>query len=130
MHAFWSLSYLRRVMIVLAAATVLWSAISHPWAWAFGFGVHPYPGPQTPWTYQLYSGFLPALTVLSLVTLVAGAWHHINCHVSRCLRVGRHRIGGTPYCNRHQEQARITEHVTLEAIAGRLDRIIMLLERP
>lgn len=50
----------------------------------------------TPWTYQFLSGFLPALTVLSLLTLLTGAYHVHNCHSARCKRLGKHKIGGTP----------------------------------
>jgi hypothetical protein len=32
-------------------------------------------------------------------------WHH-SCHVSRCLRPGRHRVDGSPWCNKHHIGAR------------------------
>ena len=32
-------------------------------------------------------------------------WHH-SCHVSHCLRPGRHRVDGSPWCNRHHIGAR------------------------
>lgn len=91
------------VALVAAAA---WSIGMHPWGWAFAIGVHPYPGPQTPWTYQLLSGFVPALTVLTLLSLVSGAWQHVNCHHHWCLRPGKHRVNGTPWCDKHQHEAR------------------------
>jgi hypothetical protein len=117
----------RRFWWVLPSAVAvlgIWSLIAYPWAWAFGIGVHPYPA-GTPWTYQLLSGFVPSLTVLSLVTLVAGAWHHVNCHEPGCLRIGKHKVEGTPWCSHHHEAARATtkQQVTLDAIAFRLDRI-------
>jgi hypothetical protein len=104
----------------------IWSLEAHPWGWAYGIGVHPYPeGSSTPWTYQLLSGFVPALTVVSLLSLLAGAWHHVNCHEAGCLRIGKHKVEGTPWCSRHHEAARETtkQQVTLDAIALRLDRI-------
>lgn len=115
--------WLWAVVAVLAAA--VWSVVAHPWGWAFGIGVHPYPGPQTPWTYQLFSGFLPALTVITLLSLVTGAWRHVNCHHSPCPRFGRHKINGTPWCDVHQHEARPerSEHEILLAIEVLLTEI-------
>jgi len=109
------------VLAVLCAAA--WSMCAHPWGWLYGIGVHPYPGPQTPWTYQLLSGFLPALTVLSVVTLLVGGWHHVNCHQDGCYRIGKHKIDGTPWCNAHHEQARpqLSDHHLLEQILDALN---------
>jgi hypothetical protein len=123
-----------RWLLLPAAGLVIWSAAAHPWGWLYGFGVHPYPASSsTPWTYQLLSGFVPALTVLGLVTLIAGAWHHVNCHEDRCWRIGKHKVDGTPWCSRHHEQARTRRQQTdsdllrdmcekLDAIAGELRR--------
>lgn len=105
-----------------------WSAAFHPLGWRFAFGDYPVPS-GTPWTYQLESGFIPALTVLSLASLLAGAWHHVNCHETRCWRIGRHKVDGTPWCNRHQDKGRLTQGTDMAALAGRLDRIISLLEQ-
>lgn len=117
-------------LLGLGAATGLWIA-GHYLGFRFAMGIWPVPA-GTPWTYQFESGFLPALTVMSLVTLVAGAWHHVNCHESRCWRVGRHKIDGTPWCNRHHEQARQLRHdrsASLDDLMIRLDKLIELLER-
>lgn len=32
-------------------------------------------------------------------------WHH-TCHITLCLRPGRHRVDGSPWCNRHHIAAR------------------------
>jgi hypothetical protein len=92
-------------------------------------GIWPVPD-GTPWTYQFLSGFLPALTVVSLVTLVAGAWHHVNCHADRCWRIGKHKVDGTPWCSRHHEEARrqTAQQATLDVISGQLAEIIVLLK--
>jgi hypothetical protein len=102
----------------------------HPWGWAYAIGVHPYPGPQTPWTYQLLSGFLPALTVISLLGLVSGTWRHINCHHERCLRFGRHRVNGTPWCDVHEGEARPerSENEILRSIEATLSQLVVLLK--
>lgn len=88
------------ILAVLALAA--WSITAHPWGWLYGLGVHPYPASSsTPWTYQMWSGILPALTVLTLFGSLGGAWHLHNCHYPRCLRLGKHKISGTPWCTRH-----------------------------
>lgn len=116
-------------LAVLAAVT--WSLAAHPWGWAFGLGVHPYPeSSSTPWTYQLYSGFLPALTVVSLVTLLAGAWRHLNCHVDGCPRIGRYPVAGGRFkvCRAHhpdeEVRSRSVSHLhILTAHRAHLDRL-------
>lgn len=100
----------------LAAVAVLvaavWSVAYHPWGWLYAIGVHPYPGPQTPWTYQLWSGFTPALTVLTLLGSVISLYRMHNCHEPGCWRLGKHKIGGTPWCPEHEGRAR--PHATVE----------------
>lgn len=106
---------------VLAAAA--WSVIAHPWGWAYALGVHPYPGPQTPWTYQLESGFLPALTVLSLLGALISLYHVKNCHRDGCWRIGKHTVNGSLWCSRHHHEVRPerTVHELLEAILAKLE---------
>jgi hypothetical protein len=113
-----------------AVAVTAWSAAMHPWGWLFALGVHPYPGPSTPWTYQLESGFVPSLTVLTLLSLVSGAWQHVNCHHRWCLRPGKHKVNGTPWCDRHHHEARPerTENEILQAIEQSLLRLLARLE--
>lgn len=92
-------------------------------------GVWPTPPGTSPW-YQLWSGLVPALTVVSLVTLLAGAWHRVNCHEPGCLRIGRHRLNGQTWCDTHQDQARpvlTTEELLMQVIA-RLDTLIAHLQ--
>jgi hypothetical protein len=78
----------------LAAAAVL--ITFHPHGARFAIGTWPVPA-GTPWTYQLESGFIPALTVLSLATLIAGAWHRVSCHRDGCARIGRFPVAGGLY---------------------------------
>jgi hypothetical protein len=96
-----------RWLAVPALATVAWSIAAHPWGWLYGLGVHPYPASSsTPWTYQFLSGFIPALTVLTLLGAIVSMYHVRNCHKGGCWRIGRHRIGGAPWCNHHVADAR------------------------
>lgn len=50
--------------------------------------------------YQLWSGFVPALAICSLL---ASAWRRVNCHVQGCLRIARYPVDGTDFrvCYRH-----------------------------
>jgi hypothetical protein len=92
-------------LLALWTTALVWLAIDHPYGLRFALGIWPVP-PGTPWTYQLESGFIPALTVLTLLSLVSGAWQHVNCHHRWCPRTGKHKINGTPWCDRHQGEAR------------------------
>jgi hypothetical protein len=97
-----------RFFIALASfgtGVLCWLGAAHPFGLRFAMGIWPVPD-GTPWTYQLESGFIPALTVLSLLTLVSGAWQHVNCHHHWCLRTGKHKINGTPWCDKHHQEAR------------------------
>jgi hypothetical protein len=60
------------------------------------------PGPY----YGFWSGFGSDLGELALLAAVATFWRKHNCHQSRCWRLGRHTVDGTPWCNRHHGQAR------------------------
>lgn len=95
-------------------AVAAWSVAYHPWGWLYALGVHPYPGPQTPWTYQLWSGFTPALTVLTLLGSVFSLYHLHNCHEPGCLRLGKLKAGGSPWCKLHVHKAK--PHATSEEI--------------
>ena len=113
---------MKRWLALALAAAAAWSMIVHPWGWAFGIGVHPYPASSsTPWTYQLYSGFLPALTVLTLLGSVASLWHLHNCHQDGCWLLGKHRVDGTPWCSRHEAHARTrSSSATLDDVVAAL----------
>ena len=75
--------------------------IAHPWGWLFAIGVHPYPA-GTPWSYQLLSGFL---TDMSLVTVIAGlvTWYRsANCRWESCPRIGHYKDSrGVRWCWKH-----------------------------
>lgn len=109
------------------AALCAWSMAAHWLGWRFAMGDWPVPA-GTPWTYQLESGFIPALTVLSLLGAIVGTYHLHNCHSAHCFRLGKHKIGGTPWCTRHAGEGRAYHgDVTLADVCGRLDALIALL---
>lgn len=96
-----------RWLAVPALAAVAWSIQAHPWGWLYGLGVHPYPASSsTPWTYQMWSGIVPALTIMTLFGSLGGAYHLHNCRADKCWRIGRHRVAGVPWCDRHAGQAK------------------------
>lgn len=70
----------------------------------YALGVWPAPA-GTPWTYQLWSGFVPALAVLAMA---GGLYHKFKCHEDGCWRVQRHRHreSGDHLCRRHHRQRR------------------------
>lgn len=111
---------------VLAAGVAIgWLMGTHPYGDRFALGIWPVPA-GTPWTYQLESGFIPALTVLGLLGSVAGLYHLHSCHQDRCWRVGRHKVDGTPWCNRHHEKARHGVRVVpLEEKIGELVELLL-----
>lgn len=111
-------------LAVLWAVCLTWLGLYHPYGLRFSMGIWPVP-PGTPWTYQLESGFVPALTVLTLLSAVFSLYHLHNCHADRCWRLGKHRIGGTPWCTRHQDQGREYRElpVILEDILAELRQI-------
>ena len=120
---------MKRVVLGAAAALLAvaaWSAAAHPWGWAFAFGVHPYPD-GTPWTYQLESGFLPALTVLSLLGALSSLYHVKNCHWPGCWRLGRHAVNGSPWCNRHYHE--VKPEKTLNELVAELCTAVTALTR-
>ncbi len=59
-----------------------------------------------PPNYNFWSGFGSDLGEATLVAAVLGIYHKHNCHQKRCLWIGRHLVDGTPWCNRHHEEAR------------------------
>jgi hypothetical protein len=92
-----------RLLPVLLALAAAWSMWAHGWGWLYALGVHPYPASSsTPWTYQLWSGFLPALTVVALLGSVAGWYRSANCKWERCPRIGHFRDSrGVKWCWKH-----------------------------
>lgn len=106
----------------VAVALITYSAVTHWLAWRFGMGISPVPQ-GTGWPYQLLSGFVPALTVLSLLGAILGTYHLHNCHKGGCWRIGKHKVNGTPWCSRHEGEARpaVSVEQLLETLIERFD---------
>jgi hypothetical protein len=125
----WRRALVRAVWIAPAAG-LAWDMAAHWLGWRFAMGDWPVPD-GTPWTYQLESGFIPALTVLSLLTAILGTYHLHNCHSARCWRLGKHRINGSPWCSRHEDEGRQAHaaEATLADVCERLDRLLAVREQ-
>lgn len=78
-------------------------------------GVYPVPS-GTSAMYQLWSGFIPALAIMSLVGGLWSHFKHINCHVHGCWRVGRYHVASYLVCRRHHPDAPPPGPVTQETI--------------
>jgi hypothetical protein len=104
-------------LAALWAAALTWLGLDHPYGLRFSMGLWPVP-PGTPWTYQLESGFVPALTVLTLLSAVASLYHVHNCANETCWRLGKHRVNGSPYCNRHKDS--VTPVASVEELLGQI----------
>jgi hypothetical protein len=62
--------------------------------------------PGSPPNYNFFSGFGSDLSEFTLLSIAVGAWHAVNCHEPGCPLIGRHKVDGTPFCNRHHQAAR------------------------
>lgn len=77
--------------------------------------------------YSAWSGSVPALfTLIGMSTLITGLWAHVNCHEPGCYLIGKHKVSGTPWCGRHQANARpeLSEHELLEEISTRILQVL------
>lgn len=99
-------------VFLLCLALVAW----HPWSAAFAIGVHPYPA-GTPWTYQLWSGFVPSLAIVSLLSGITAHFKMMNCHVHRCWRLGKFPMAGGQFkvCHRHSDHPEKITHAYILA---------------
>jgi hypothetical protein len=56
--------------------------------------------------YGFWSGFGSDIGELAVLGALYGLVRKHNCHQRRCWRIGRHVVDGTPWCDRHHEDAR------------------------
>lgn len=64
-----------------------------------GWFFHPLSGNG----YQFWSGIGSDLSEVTLFGALMTAYYHHNCHVKGCLRWGKHKVDGSPYCSKHKE---------------------------
>jgi hypothetical protein len=56
--------------------------------------------------YNFWSGIGSDFSEITLLAGVYMIWRKHNCHEVKCLRIGKHTVDGTPYCNKHHKEAR------------------------
>lgn len=66
------------------------------------FGLDNLAGP----VYGFWSGAGSDISELAIVGAVLGMFKRHNCHQRRCWRIGRHAVNGSPWCDRHHQEAR------------------------
>ena len=70
---------------VISAVIVLICVLVVPHGFIHLFGIDT----QQSDNYDFWSGVGPVLvTAIGLSTLIAGAWHHLNCHTDSCVSAG------------------------------------------
>jgi hypothetical protein len=95
---------LRAAALLAVLGLAVYAVGWHPWGVLYGVGVHPYPSSSsTPWTYQLWSGFIPALAIVSIFGALGSHLRSMNCHVTGCWRIGRYPLadGQFKVCHKH-----------------------------
>lgn len=87
----------------------LWSAVLH------FFGVEP-RSPST--AYNWWSGAGSDIAEVTIIGVVIERWHHVNCHVTGCLRIGHFPVEGTPFkvCRLHHPNIPSHGDITAEHI--------------
>lgn len=99
----------------------------HTWGLLYGLGVHPYPGPTTPWTYQLWSGFIPSLAIVSIFGGITAHFRVLNCHVHGCWRIGKFELAGGQFkvCKKHSPHPdKLTHEYVLAKHQEHLDCLV------
>jgi hypothetical protein len=96
------------VLLILSGFALWMGFFPVDWQNWLGFSHYAYfEGGQN---YAFTSGPGPMLiTAVGLSTIIAGAWHHINCHVDGCMMIGRYPLAGGQYkvCRRHHPDDKV-----------------------
>lgn len=71
-------------------------------SWLYHFAGLSGSGP----VYGFWSGSGSDLSELAIVGAVIGGYRKHNCHWKGCWRIGRHLVDGSPWCDRHHQEAR------------------------
>jgi hypothetical protein len=109
--------------VVVALLVAFWPKVMHALGW----------DGQTSDYYAAWSSSIPALiALLGMSTLITGLWHGLNCHERGCWRLGKHKVGGTPWCSRHHEGARpeMSERELLLSIEEHMATLVEIFRPP
>lgn len=111
---------MKRLLILVVLVASACSMALCPRGWLFAIGLHPVPT-GTPWTYQLYSGFLASLAVVSVLAGIATWVRSMNCQHHGCWRVGRYLVAGGHYkvCRKHHPEEHVRRgRITMDHIVA------------
>lgn len=87
----------RLIIAVIVAGLVTWMSL-YPDDWENWLGFSRYDYFTAGTNYAFASGPGPMiLTAAGLSTIIAGLWHHTNCHTAGCPWIVRHKIAGGEY---------------------------------
>jgi hypothetical protein len=96
-----------RYIVPLAALAALGVSCWAMARWEHGFAHSLGIDTQQSQNYDFVSGVGPmVVAMVGYVSLFASLVHSVNCHEQGCWRVGRHKVDGSPWCNRHHGNAR------------------------
>lgn len=109
--------YVRWVLLwagvaLLVYAVVMWNV--HHFHLGLWLQIHTGTVNESGPYYGFFSGFGSDLGEIAIVggvaTIIAGAWHKVNCHNEGCWRIGIHHVAGGQYvvCRKHNNE--ITGH--------------------
>lgn len=88
------MSFKFRLTLFLVIAALCLVSIPFPHLVLWLLGIWPTPT-GTPLTYQLWSGFIPAVAIIGVI------WPFVNCHVEGCPRYGKYKVEGFKVCHVH-----------------------------
>lgn len=95
-----------RALAILAAAAAVFLLVSY-WAQVRNeFFVLAGSRDESGGWYGFHSGIGGAAYISIIPAALVLYWRH-TCHVTNCLRPGRHQVDGSPWCNRHHIGARL-----------------------
>lgn len=91
------------ISVLLGILAVLGIMIAlHPLGALYGIGMYPVPAGTSPF-YQLLSGFVPAVAVVSLAGNVVTLWRLNTCAAKWCIRPVMKNVNGKGWCALHWE---------------------------
>lgn len=89
--------------VLAVLGTVIWACVAYEHGLAHFLGIDT----QGSQNYDFVSGVGPMfITAVGYGGLITAVISKFNCHQDGCWRVGKHHIGGTPWCGLHHANAR------------------------
>jgi hypothetical protein len=95
--------WFKYLLLAILTGLALWIAL-YPADWQNWLGFSKAAYFTNGQNYAFTSGPGPMfLTTAGMSTIIVGGWHHLNCHVYKCMRVARFPVAGGQYkvCRKH-----------------------------